>query len=274
LRRTYELHEANEELAFQSKEKEKKATELMLANKELQAFAYVASHDLQEPLRKIQTFANRILEKEYAVLSGSGKDYFSRIQSAAARMQQLIVDLLAFSHLNTPEREFENADLNKIIDEVAGDLKEIIEEKNAILQVDHLCPADIIPFQFRQLIYNLISNALKFSTEGIPPHITVKSKIEKGSKLKRIRRSLQAGKISPEKSYCHISFSDNGIGFNPDYKDQIFEVFQRLHDRDEYAGTGIGLAIVKKIVERHDGLITAIGNPGQGATFNIYIPVR
>ncbi len=274
LKRTYELHEANEELAFQIIEKEKKETELTLANKELQAFTYVASHDLQEPLRKIQNFANRILEKEYALLSVNGKDYFTRIQSAAERMQQLIVDLLVFSQLNTAESIFENTDLNKIIEEVATDLKEIISEKKAILEVDQLCPASIIPFQFRQLMHNLISNALKFSAAGIAPRIIIKSKIEKGSKLKRVKLSLQGGKIAAAKNYCHIAVSDNGIGFDPEYRDQIFEVFQRLHGREEYAGTGIGLAIVKKIVERHDGFLRATGKPGIGSTFNIYIPVR
>jgi len=256
--RTLELKEANELLL-------EKNEELLKMNKELESFTYISSHDLQEPLRKIQTFANRILEKEYATLSGKGKEYFQKMQEAGSRMQALIEDLLVYSHTNFTEREFEDTSLSKIVEEVIIDLEENITEKKAIIDYKQLDEAYINPFQFRQLIQNLIVNALKFSKAGTPPHITIKSRIAAGSHFKNEN-------LLPDKNYCHISFTDNGIGFDPQYKEQIFEVFQRLHSREEYYGTGMGLAIVKKIVEKHNGIITAEGKPGQGATFNIYIP--
>jgi light-regulated signal transduction histidine kinase (bacteriophytochrome) len=260
-----ELIIANKELAFQNEEKEKRAAELIIANKELLAFTYVSSHDLQEPLRKIQTFVTMILDKENKNLSDNGKYNFKRIQSAAGRMQQLIEDLLAFSRISTTEHKFEKTNLNIIIEEVKADLKDAIQEKNAIIEVAEICPANIIFFQFRQLMYNLISNALKFSLPDLPPHILIKSRIVKGNKLNN-------EKLSPEKNYCHITVKDNGIGFESHFNNRIFEVFQKLHSKEEYAGTGIGLAIVKKIVENHNGIITATSKLNNGATFDIYIP--
>ncbi|MEI9911512.1 MAG: HAMP domain-containing sensor histidine kinase [Bacteroidota bacterium] len=195
------------------------------------------------------------------------------MQSAAAR-KQLIEDLLSFSRLNTAERTFENNDLAVLVEEVKTELKEVMEEKHAVIEATELCRVNIIPFQFRQLMHNLLSNALKFSKTGTSPHIIIKSKIEKGSDLNNIKSVLQTGRISPVRDYCHISIADNGIGFDPQYKDQIFEVFQRLHGKEEYSGTGIGLSIVKKIVENHNGIITATSEPGKGTTFDIYIPAR
>jgi len=261
-KRAAELIIANNELAFQNEEKEKRAAELIAANKELEAFGYIASHDLQEPLRKIQTFCAHLLEKENENLSGKGKEYLQRMQSAACRMQQLIDDLLLYSHTNVTERKFKRTDFNNIIEEVKADLKEIIDEKHAIIEATETCEMDIIPFQFHQLMYNLISNALKFSKPGSAPHIVIKSRIIKGT-----------GNLSPEKNYCHITVSDNGIGFEPGYSELIFGVFQKLHGVAEYTGTGIGLAIVKKIVENHNGSITATGELNIGAKFDIYIPI-
>jgi light-regulated signal transduction histidine kinase (bacteriophytochrome) len=266
-KRAAELMIANEELAFQNEEKEKRAAELIIANKELLAFAYISSHDLQEPLRKIQTFVSIILVKENQNLSDNGKYNFQRIQSAAGRMQQLIEDLLAFSRINTTERKFEKIDLNIIIEEVKTELKDTIQEKHATIEATELCPANIIFFQFRQLMYNLISNALKFSRPDLPSHIIIKSRIVKGNKLDN-------EKLSPEKDYCHITVKDNGIGFEPHFSQRIFEVFQKLHSKEEYAGTGIGLAIVKKIIENHNGMITATSELKKGATFDIYIPIN
>ena len=266
--RTKELGQANITL-------EEKNEELQKMNKELEAFAYVSSHDLQEPLRKIQTFAKRILETESQNLTEKGTDYFSRMRAAARRMQKLIEDLLAFSHLTIKERKFENGDLNKIVEDVKSELKETIEEKQATIEATKLCEVKIIPFQFRQVMHNLVSNALKFASPERLPLIIVKSRIEKGSVLNKEKNALpiaQARELSPEKKYCHISVSDNGIGFNPLYKDRIFEVFQKLHGNDEYVGTGIGLAIVKKVVENHNGIITVTSELNKGATFNIYIP--
>lgn len=257
--RTLELSDANELLQERNKE-------LGRMNRELESFTYVSSHDLQEPLRKIQTFTTRILEKEYTELSDKGKDYFNRIQSAASRMQQLIEDLLAFSKINLEERIFETKDLNIIVQEVKNEMKEAIEEKHATIDTTELGKANIVPFQFRQLMYNLISNALKFSKPGTPPHIVIVSRNVIWNKKNVIN-------LIPGKKYCHITFIDNGIGFEPHFSEQIFEVFQKLHGQEEYSGTGIGLAIVKKIVENHNGVITATSELGKGATFDIYIPV-
>ena len=262
-KRAAELIIANKELAYQNEEKEKRAEELIIANKELLAFTYISSHDLQEPLRKIQTFVSIILENEK--LSENGKYNFERIQFSAGRMQLLIDDLLAFSRIATTELKFEKTELGIILEEVKEELKDTILEKNAAIEAMELCAANIIPFQFRQLMYNLISNALKFSQPEIPLFITIKSSIVKGSKL-------NIEKISPEKNYCHITIKDNGIGFEPHFSERIFGVFQKLHGKDIYAGTGIGLAIVKKIVENHNGIITATGELNHGATFDIYIP--
>jgi PAS domain S-box-containing protein len=247
------------------KDLEHKNQELMQSNTQLASFAYIASHDLQEPLRKIQTFSTRILEKEHSNLSENGKDHFNRMQVAAKRMQSLIEDLLTYSRTNTAERKFEFADLTKIVEDVKSDLKEELLQRNATIDSTEMCHAKIIPFQFHQLLYNLISNSLKFSNPGDAPYIKIRSKIEKGVNLKNQN-------LSEEKKYCHISISDNGIGFEQQYSERIFELFQRLHGKSQYSGTGIGLAIVKKIVENHNGLIVAKAEINKGATFDIYIP--
>ncbi|MFN8349735.1 MAG: ATP-binding protein, partial [Spirosomataceae bacterium] len=198
--------------------------------------------------------------------SENGKNYFNRIQDAAYRMQTLIEDLLTYSRTNTAENVFQKTDLNEIIEEVRNDFREFLGENKAIIEVIETCEANIIPFQFRQLITNLVSNSLKFIKQGTLPHIKISCKVTEG-------RQLAMPMLSPEKKYCHLSISDNGIGFDPQYKDRIFEVFQRLHGKGEYKGTGIGLAIVKKIVENHRGAIIAHGQEGLGATFDIYFPV-
>jgi len=267
-KRAAELEIANKELAFLNEEKEKQAELLRIANRELLSFTYISSHDMQEPLRKIQTFISIILKEEKETLSHNGKDYFQRIQSSAERMQKLIIDLLAYSRINVTDRKFEKTELSIIIDDVKEELKDTIKDKNATIDAVELGSANIIPFQFRQLIYNLMSNALKFSRVNIPSLITIKSKIIKGSKLNVEKKLL------PEKNYCHITFKDNGIGFEPQFSEHVFGVFQKLHSKDVYMGTGIGLAIVKKIVENHNGIITATSELNKGATFDIYIPAN
>jgi len=247
------------------KDLEKKNMELMKSNAELASFAYIASHDLQEPLRKIQAFIGRILEKEDSQLSESGKDYFSRVQSAAVRMQSLIDDLLAYSRTNTSERIFEISDLGKIIHEVKDVMKEDIDQKKATLEIKVNCHVEVIPFQFRQMMINIITNSLKFSRPGFPPEIRIVSDVAKGNEL-------SSEKLSPDKKYCHLMISDNGIGFEQKYGDKIFELFQRLHGKNDYPGTGIGLAIVKRIVENHNGFIDVNAAPNKGAIFHIYIP--
>lgn len=258
--------ELEKQVTARTKELEQKNVELEQMNKELQSFAYISSHDLQEPLRKIQTFATQIIEKESDNLSDSGKDKFQRMQNAAQRMQTLINDLLSYSRTNIQERKFEKVNLSAIIDEVKEDLKEELEQKGAIIETNRTCEANIIPFQFRQLLYNLASNSIKFANPDIPTIIKIDCEFAKGE-------DLDHESLSKEKEYCHISISDNGIGFEPQYSKKIFEVFQRLHGKLEYTGTGIGLAIVKKIVENHNGIITAKGEKNKGATFDIYIPV-
>jgi len=263
-----ELYRKNIELALQNEEKEKRAEELSNANKKLLAFTYIASHDLQEPLRKIQTIASIMLEGE--ALTENGKHNLERMQSSAGRMRLLIDDLLAFSLVSTTELKFERNELFAIVEEVKAELKDTIQEKRATVEYIEQCSANIIRFQFRQLMYNLISNALKFSKSDIPLHITIESRFVKGSKLSSEDNRLS--KLSPEKNYCHISVKDNGIGFEPQFSERIFGVFQKLHRKDIYAGTGIGLAIVKQIVENHNGIITATSELNKGATFDIYIP--
>ena len=241
--------------------------ELEKMNKELQSFAYISSHDLQEPLRKIQTFAMVIIEQESKNLSDKGKDYFLRMQSAAARMQTLINDLLAYSRTSNVINKFEVTDLNEVIGEVLADLQEEITEKAATIRIPAMCHAEVIPSQFRQLLYNLVSNSLKFSAPERPPVVTIKS-------IEGYGINFNHKQLKDDMLYCHISVTDNGIGFDQQYDERIFQLFQRLQDRSVYKGTGIGLAIVKKIVDNHNGFIDAEGTLGKGSSFNIYIPVE
>ena len=198
-------------------------------------------------------------------MSEGGKDKFRRMGNAANRMQTLIDDLLAYSRTNTQERKFEKADLNTIVDEIKDDLKEELQQKHATIENDEMCEAKIIPFQFRQLLLNLLNNSLKFSNPKETPQIKIESEIAEGIKFNN-------SKLAKDVKYCHIRVSDNGIGFEQQYSEKIFEVFQRLNGKHEYAGTGIGLSIVKRIVENHQGVITAKGELHKGATFDIYIP--
>lgn len=257
--------ELEKQVAERTKQLADTNSTLARMNKELQSFAYISSHDLQEPLRKIQTFSTQLLERESQNLSDSGKDKFRRMQNSAKRMQTLIDDLLTYSRTSTEERKFETVNLNKIIDEVKDDLKEELQQRHGSIEVHKVCDANIIPFQFRQLLFNLVSNSLKFSNPGNNPRIEIKSEIVPGEKFSN-------DKLQKNINYCHITVSDNGIGFEQQYSEKIFEVFQRLHGKNEFNGTGIGLAIVKRIVENHHGHITARGELNKGATFDIYLP--
>ena len=266
-KRAAELLIANTELAFQNKEKEKRATELLIANKKLESFTFISNHDLQEPLRKIQAFSARIIEEEYKNLSAKGKYYVDRTRLSALHMQNLINDLLAYARTSITERKFENSDLNKIVQEVMTTLKEQIQEKEATIQHTQLCSLNIIPFQFRQLLQNIISNSLKFCSPELKPHISIHCDFIKYEPADTKNFVLKM-------DHHHISITDNGIGFDPEYKHKIFEIFQRLHLKGQYEGTGIGLTIAKKIVENHNGIITANSLLNNGATFNIYIPAE
>lgn len=220
---------------------------------------------MQEPLRKIRTFSKLITEEDRHHLSDTGKDYLFRMEQTVSRMQQLLDDLLAYSRTRITEKAFQPADLNLLVESVKKDFEETIAEKKAVIEADNLGQASVITFQFKQLIQNLIGNSLKFAKEAVPPHIKIKSRTVRGAEVKHMN-------LPDDIEYHCLSFTDNGIGFDPVFKDKIFEIFQRLHDRDEYPGTGIGLAIVKRIVENHNGFIEATGQPQQGARFDIYIP--
>lgn len=257
--RTIALKETNNRLQDRNKE-------LKWMNKELEAFTFGASHDLQEPLRKIQTFVSRIFEGESQGLTETGKEYFVRIQEVSERMRQLIEDLLEFSRLGSGEKIFVKTDLGKITREVLKELRDTIDEKQAIIELEEMVELKIIPFQFHQLMHNLIGNALKFSRPDNPPYIKINSGLAKGSILDKKH-------LLHDIDYCYITVEDNGIGFKPEYKEQIFEVFKRLHGKEAYLGTGIGLATVKRIVENHNGTITVEGKLDYGARFDIYIPV-
>jgi signal transduction histidine kinase len=266
---TAELLIANQELEIQNAEKEKRSIELLNANKELLAFNFISSHDLQEPLRKIQVFISIIMEKEMENMTPSGKNNLERIHVAATRMRQLIADLLDFSRISIADHPYEINDLQYIIEDVNLELKDIISDKQAVIKIERLVPVSIIAFQFRQLIYNLVSNALKFSITGVIPQITIQSSIVKNDDFKLLNLNHSSQKCD----YWNLSVKDNGIGFKGESNEIIFLIFQRLHHIDQYSGTGIGLAIVKKIVDNHNGIIIASGELNKGAVFDIYIPI-
>lgn len=241
-----------------------KTLELQQSNASLEEFARVASHDLKEPLRKISTFADR-LEAYSDALPDNGKVYLEKIRDSAIRMQQLIDNLLSVSVI-TSDKSFEMHPLQPLIWESLGDLELKIEETHAAIHVDVPYKALVNPGQFRQLMQNLVSNSLKFSKNGIPPKVSITAKTLKGEELK-------GKEINKEDDYLEIKVSDNGIGFEPQFSRQIFNIFQRLNDRHEYSGTGIGLAICKKIVENHGGYIEAVSSPGIGSDFIVVLPL-
>jgi light-regulated signal transduction histidine kinase (bacteriophytochrome) len=244
----------------------KKGEELKTLDKEFISFSYVSSNDLQEPLRKIQTFSSRILEKELDNLSEKGKEYFARMQRAANRMQRIIDDLVVFSQLNLDHKKFETVHINELVKELEGSLKEQIAEKKAIIEYGDLGRVNIIRNQFRQLLSNLMTNSLKFAKQDERLRITITSRRAKGS---RLGNEL----LEKNRTYYHLQFADNGIGFESRFCERIFEVFQRLHGQEDFEGTGIGLAICKKIVENHHGIICGDGQLDKGSTFDIYLPL-
>ena len=241
-----------------------KNLELQNQNAELASFSYIASHDLQEPLRKIQAFTSRILDKESEAFSDSARDYFSRIVEAASRMQKLLEALLNYSRTNTTEIVLKPTDLNAVLKDVKTDLKDEIESNNVVIESEHLPTLNIFPLQFHQLFSNIIANAIKYRRPDIAPRIEITKELVPASKV-----GVEA---VDGMDYWEITFHDNGIGFEPEYRKKIFDLFQRLHGREEYEGTGIGLAICKKIVHNHQGFIRAEGTPGQGSSFHLFIP--
>ncbi|MDP1803229.1 MAG: ATP-binding protein, partial [Bacteroidota bacterium] len=262
-----EIKEREEKLAELNLSLEQKNVALERSNKELTSFSYVASHDLQEPLRKIKTFINLIVEKE-TNLSEDGKECFERIMASAGRMQKLIEDLLSFSRTQVYENTLKLFDLNLILNEIKANNQEAIKAGNLKITYSKLPSMYVVPFQIQQLFENIISNSIKYSKPEKKTEIEISSKIINGEKLAFIPTN------DPNKKgdYINITFSDNGIGFDQKYSEKIFEIFQRLHGKNEYSGTGIGLSICKKIVENHHGFITANGKLNEGAKFDIYLP--
>ena len=247
--RTQELLAKNEELEF--------------SNHELQQFAWVVSHDLKEPLRKIETFV-KIIDERYLPNNDTAKDYVRRTIKSAERMSNLITDLIDYSRLSSDVLPGKN-DLNAILEEVLADLDYRVEEKKATVKLDKLPVVNGVSSQLRQLFQNLLSNSLKFTREGVAPVIEINAEL--------VPEKSFDSETSPSGRYCRITVSDNGIGFNEIYLDKIFKIFQSLNDRNAYEGTGIGLAIANKIVEKHNGIITAKSSPGNGASFIIVLPL-
>ncbi len=233
---------------------------LETSNRELADFAYVASHDLQEPLRKIEAFGERLASKYASILPDDGKMFIDRMQDAAGRMRKLINDLLSYSRVTTGAKEFQKVSLNRILTEVLSDLQIRIEDTKATITHDELPMVECEPMQMRQLLQNLLGNALKFRKADVPPIITVKSEL------------FAVAEDKGEAAHVLVTVTDNGIGFENQFKEQIFTIFQRLHSRTEYEGTGIGLATVRKIVERHGGTIDADGQ-ASGSQFFIKLPL-
>jgi PAS domain S-box-containing protein len=251
--------EAEEALRASEEQLKALAQRLQRSNRELEQFASVAAHDLQEPLRKIEAFGDRLRAKCGDQLDEQGKDYLERMQGSAARMRRLINDLLAFSRVTTKAKPFEPVDLSEIAQETLADLEGSIQQTKGHVEIDELPSLEADPLQMHQLLQNLIGNALKFHKPDEPPVVKVTS------------RPVQEPGCS---QLWEITVQDNGIGFEEQYLDRIFQVFQRLHGRQEYEGTGIGLAICHKIVERHGGSITARSQPGHGTTFIVRLPVE
>ncbi|AUC85648.1 histidine kinase [Polaribacter sp. ALD11] len=246
---------------------EERNLELERNNKELSSFNHVASHDLQEPLRKIQTFISRLEDKEAINLSERGNLYLERIKISSTRMRLLIDDLLQFSRTNKSEEVLEVTNMNILLENAKQELAEIISEKGAKITSDTIPVMTVIPFQIQQLFINLIGNSLKYSRTDTVLKIDISYSKVNADDITKLKK--------PKYNYYHrITFSDNGIGFNQEYAENIFILFSRLHNKNEYSGTGIGLSICKKIVENHQGYIYAEGKLNIGAIFEVFIPLK
>ncbi|MCU7547620.1 PAS domain-containing protein [Chitinophagaceae bacterium LB-8] len=253
--RTHELQNANENL--------KKS------NAELEQFAYIASHDLQEPLRKILIFSDQLQSSIFSKSSFDEQVWLEKIRFSAKRMSILIKDLLEYSRLinKTEFVQFTSVDLNKVVHHIMTDLEVVIQQKGATVQVDNLPIVEAVEVQMNQLFYNLLSNSLKFIAQDRPSVIKIETSVL--SEDERLKHNLRAGK-----DYCKIIFSDNGIGFNQEFAEQIFTIYKRLHTKDKYPGTGIGLALCRKVVENHNGVIYAEGKENEGAAFIVILPLQ
>jgi len=250
----------NSELKMIQRELESANSKLIFKNKELEQFAYIASHDLQEPLRKIMIMLSRA--GEHLSEEEKKKFYFDRITISATRLSDLITDVLNYSRIDNNKQVFEPVDLNEIAEEILVDLSMIIEEKNAVITIESLPSVLGLNTQLRQLFYNLVNNALKFNTEL--PVVTISAKMMPDNQ----------DQLALPGNYDIISITDNGIGIDSQYSNRIFNMFQRLHERDQYGGNGIGLALCRRIIENHNGIINFTSTPGKGTVFWIYLPKK
>lgn len=267
LQRTQELDTAIKQLKLTNDELEDSNIRLLHSNEELSQFAYIASHDLQEPLRKISTFSDMLRSSLGTNVSDTTENYLSKIKSSSVRMSRLITDILNYSKFVKDDQHFELVNLNNIIKNVISEFDLLIEQKNATVEITELSVIDAIPLQMTQLFRNLIGNALKFTKKGVKPEIKI-------SQQSLSDKDFNERALSAKNAYCKIDVLDNGIGFPSEYEDKIFNIFKRLHTKAEYEGTGIGLAMCKKIALNHGGDIYAIGGENKGATFHVILPLR
>lgn len=252
-----------------TEELEKKVKErthsLEVINNELEQFTHVSSHDLQEPLRKIMTFSSMLKDTSRQLLDEQSNKYLDKISTTAERMSESLKDLLTYSRLKS-EDKFSIVSLNEVVSQVLVDLELLISQKNATIHVSELPVLNAIPVQMQQLFYNLVNNALKFSRPGTPPIIEI-------SATNALQEEIT---MHPElvrfKEYYKITIKDNGIGFEQKYAEKIFTIFQRLHSKSAYEGTGIGLSLVKKVAINHRGVIYGVSEPDQGAAFHVLLP--
>jgi signal transduction histidine kinase len=250
---------------FYKKALEQKVIQLDKSNQNLQEFVYIASHDLQEPLRKISTFIGRLSSRFENQLGEEGNMYVNRILSSSNNMQTLLEDLLSFSRLSFTDKSFEKVLLQEVLKNVLSDLEIKIEESNATIHSDPLPDILGYPTQVKQLFSNLLSNAIKFRKKDIPLVINIACKVVQPHEFPKLQ-------LQKDSEYLKLDFTDNGIGFEQEFAEKIFMVFQRLNGKSEYAGSGIGLSICKRIVENHQGVIYATSSPGHGATFTVLLP--
>ena len=240
---------------------------LEVSNNELEQFAHITSHDLQEPLRKIRTFSGILTDTSADMLDEQGRRYLRKINDTAARMSNSLKALLNYTRAHRNDK-FTTTDLNQVVANVLLDLELLISQKNATVETSGLPVIQAAPIQMQQLFYNLVNNGLKFSREGVPPVITISCREMEESELSRFPA------LQPFIPHYHIVVSDNGIGFEQQYADKIFTLFQRLHNRSAYEGTGIGLSLVKRVVHNHKGEVYAESEPGNGASFHLLLPQR
>lgn len=259
---TQELERKVEQRTSELKEKN---NALKKMNQDLKSFTYISSHDLQEPLRKIRMFSGMLMEREFDKLSDSGKNKFRRIERSAKRMQMLLEDLLEYSRTSKENTTLEHRSLQEILAELQENYQEEIDQEQLELNCNNDVLLKVIPYQFQQVLLNLISNSLKFSKPGEATRVDINCRKISGG-------AVGFKEADRGKTYFHIHYQDHGIGFDPGYEKKIFEVFQRLHTKEKFEGTGMGLAIVKKIIDNHHGFIKAEGSPGKGAAFDIYLP--